>query len=421
VSEAPRWLAGGARHRDAALAGLAEWMRGGPGSVLLADKPGRRRLARVDATSAGALFLKIFPRPVSALEGTKRLLGLSPDAREWRMLARLHAAGLAVPEPLAHVELANGDRIVVTRFERGVPLADALGRRGRERRALLAELAALVRRMHACGVVHRDLHVGNLLATPHGLVLLDWQSALPVRLRGARLRDLGELDASLAPRLSHADRTRVAAAVLGLARPFGAHARAQLREVARARLARARAHWRSRTRRSLRAGRQYAPLAIGSARGLRLRDVDESHVAERFARDALRFETRGALDALGQALRGTPARRAWLAAAGLRARGVACERPLAWLETRRLGVPLRSALLLEALPPADSARARAELPRLRAELEACDVAHGALDEAALRVAPDGRLALGRLESVRFVRSAERARAGCQRVESVTQR
>jgi tRNA A-37 threonylcarbamoyl transferase component Bud32 len=351
------------------------------------------------------------------------------------MLTRLHAAHLAVPEPIAHLELASGERVVATRFVAGEPLSQALRRPARERRALLAELGALVRRLHGSGVVHRDLHVGNLLVTSHGLLLLDLASALPLRGRRARLRDLGELDASLAPRLSHADRVRVASAAQGLARPHDARGRAKLRDVARAGLERARAHWRSRTRRSLRAGRQYAPLSLAQGRGLRLRDVPEARVAallsgavEAGAR-VQSFDARGAWSALLFALRGSPARRAWRAAAGLRARGVACERPLAYVERRRLGLPLRAWLVLETLPPIGAAEA--DVARLRAALRARDVQHPEL-RAALRRGPDGRLALGRLEAVRFARGRDDEAFACaplrgarvraaQRGEIVTQR
>jgi hypothetical protein len=53
--------------------------------------------------------------------------------------------------------------------------------------------------------------------------------------------------------------------------------------------------------------------------------------------------------------RGSPARRAWLAGHGFAALGIGAPRPLAFLERRRLGLPLASLLVQEDLCPAPAA------------------------------------------------------------------
>lgn len=431
-----RWLAGDPHHRSALEGAVRALAAGAPEVEVLAEKPGRRRLARAELASGERVFLKHYPPYPPPTRGwlrawCKRRLGFGPDSREWRMLVRLRRAGIRVPEPLAHVALPDGGRVVATRFVPGRPLAEALRCPARERRALLDAVGRLVGSAHAAGVVHRDLHIGNLFVGEDGPLLLDLQAALPSRSTRARVRDLGELDASLASRASRSDRVRVATAALDVTRPFDAPAREAIRSVARASRARARAHWRSRTQRALRPGRQYARVALREGRGMRLREVPEARVLALLSgevRDAgiavQRFRAHGLGAVLAQWLRGSPARLAWCAGQGLRARGIASERPLAYVESRRFGVPIRSVLVLECLPALDAGMVRADPARfldaladLIAAMHERDVRHTALDRSALRRAPDGALALGQLTAVRF--QAPRESAQLASVERLT--
>jgi tRNA A-37 threonylcarbamoyl transferase component Bud32 len=361
VGEALRWLDGDGSRRPQ-LEPLLRALAGEAGPLeLLRDKPGRRRLLRAELAGAGACFVKQFPRGRGLRASAKRLLGQSPPQREWRALRRLHARGVPVPRPLARLALPDGGCALVTEWVEARPLAEALGAGRAERRALLEALGLALRRLHAAGWVHRDLHRENVMATAGGPLLVDLQLALPLRGWRWRRRDLGELDHSLSGVLSCADRVRLRAAALGLSRPFGPAARATLRDVGRASERRAQAYYRSRTRRSLREGRLYHALRLDDARGLCVRDVPEPALRDALAHAAVggraldtaagpvcatRWRA-GPLAALADAARGSPARRAWLAGHGLRARGLACVRPLAFAERRRLGVPLESWLVAE--------------------------------------------------------------------------
>jgi hypothetical protein len=417
ASDRAAWRAGREDLRDA-LGPLVRALvgDGDPQAVeILREKAGRRRLARGRLASGEACFFKHLLAPAGSgwRSAWKHRLGLSPAAREFAALQRLHAAGVAVPEPLALYRFPGGEFVLVTRLIEGVPLRSALRRPPSERRALLAAVGRLVARLHATGYAHRDLHADNLWASPAGPVLIDLPAALPWAVRWLRLRDLGELDMSLAHQLSLADRLRLRAAALGAAPPFSPVERAQLRAVGRASDARRAAHLRSRTRRSLRTGRLYTSLRHSGGRGMRLREADEADV--KGALDGSRSADRIAVEHFapgGAGLRAaweSPAKRAWLAGHGLRVRGVGAPRPLAYLEWRRLGWTRRSAIALERagdVGPADLGGGAAWLRAvvdLGAALRRDRIDHAALASARPCLTADARLGLSGLERVRFRR------------------
>ena len=340
---------------------------------MVREKPGRRRLAEGALPDGGRVFLKHLLPSDDAGKGWRRRLAGSPGAREFRTLRRLRAAGVPVVEPLALFESEAGDSIVATRFLEGEPLDQALLRPARERRMLLQALGRAIASLHAARVAHRDLHRENVWVAAEGPVLVDLQQAAPLWLPGLRWHDLGEIDASLAPLLSLADRVRLRAAALGLARPYDARARDRVRRMGRASEQRLRAHVESRTRRCLRPGRLYARIEGAAGEGFRLRSQGEDEVARAFANDApgvTRHE-------------GVAARDAWQAGHGLRARGIGAPLPkafalrdgqgLLWLEpvhpvgsvTANEVISLGVALRRHAVAvPEDAALCRDELGRI---------------------------------------------------------
>lgn len=460
---AVRWRAGAAAVQRAVERGLA-----GPDARVLRDNP-RRRLVRLEAPAAGPLLVKHF-RVASGRhplrERLKAALGRSPADREARRLARLHAAGVPVPPPLARGVLPDGDRILVLPWIDGASLATVLAQPPAGRRRALEALGRAVARLHAAGLVHGDLHADNLLFADGDPVLLDLQHARRSRGRAARRRDLGALDYSLRDRASLPDRVRLRAAALGLRRPFDAAARRSLRAVGDAARRRAHAHGASRTRRRLRPGRLVARLRLDEGAGLRWRAFPDRAAAEalRAHREVVARATRAAPDgdapdgllqagprgavtrvragglhlvvkegradgparALADAVRGSAARRGWRGGHGLLAREVPAALPLAFVERRRLGLPVRSWLVLEDLAPAPDALAAAvaapgptleALGALLARLHRRDVDHGDLKATHVFLARgaagggDGapRAVLVDLEHVRFPRRLAEAR------------
>lgn len=171
----------------------------------------RTRVLRVRAGDAHCV-LKHFGRtkpldPRDALGRSKALVNLL--AAEG--LAR---RGLPAARPLAAWSRAgSGSWLVLEELPEHRPLHEAvLAVRGRDRAALLHELALLVRHLHLAGVAYRDLKPSNVLVGPWGerrLVLIDHdrnrfgRAALPPEL--AR-RDLAALHAGLPPEVRAAER-----------------------------------------------------------------------------------------------------------------------------------------------------------------------------------------------------------------------
>ncbi len=384
MSEAITWQGGDAevqRRVEAALQGHAK-------PDVLRDNPRRRLMRRDD------LLIKRFRTGGhhALRERLKAAIGRSPADRERHFLQALHGAGVPVPAPLAWGRLAGGDRILVLPFLEGESGAPGLAAEPARRRAQLEALGRTVRAVHASGVVHGDLHAGNVLFTARGPVLLDLQHARRGAGPAARRRDLGELDYSLWFRASLADRLRIRRAAT--TEPDAD----ELRAIGEAARAKAWRHGRSRTRRLLRAGRQAARLRTDAGRGLRWHAFPETAAAEALAahREALakgdagpvlkddgrsritrvaaggrgvlvkEVLPRGPLRVVADAFRGSPAWRAWRGGHGLRERGLGAALPLAMLEARVLGFPVRSWLVLEDLSPACDLLALPEAARLPA-------------------------------------------------------
>jgi len=436
---------------------------------VLSHRPGRRRLLRLQLTGGEDLVLMHFAgggQCQRLRERVKNAVGRSTADRERRALEGLRAAGIAVPALRALAVLSDGGSVVATQYLVGTPLRDSLGGGRAERSALLDAVGALVRALHTGGRVHGNLHAGNIRVTRDGPVLLDLGAVRRSLSERGRRRDLGALDHSLAGRLTTTDRVRLQAAAMGLQRPFDASARRALRAVGRASEVRALRHAASQTRGTLAPGQRFASLQFEGATGLRRRELADSDLlaaltAHRCAQLAGRqlsggrsvlksdgrsrvtagplpdgswvikeYSAAGWRRALVDLLRGSPARRAWLGGHGLLARGIGAARPAAFLETRRWGLPVASAIVLEDLrrdAPADAdangvattAERVDALARLATQLHRRRIDHGDLKASHVYLRRRGRRIEARLidlEGVKFrryLRDGTRLRALAQ--------
>jgi tRNA A-37 threonylcarbamoyl transferase component Bud32 len=275
--------------KTAELARLAAEL--GAGATPLGVDVLKRNRARVTARAGDAVLKVYVERPETA-------------AREARALERARARGIAVPELLA-----SGPNWTATRWQDGA------------RRAARDDLALLLRDVgdaHRRGMLHGDLHLGNLLVRDGHVVFLDLQRArfLPWIPGPLRRRELGFLAYSLLEPLP-----------------------AELEPVRFWRDRRAQRRWRSRTQRCLRESGGFCAFEHAGVRGFRRREVEPAALAECLAAVAGvtpfkvshggRLHRRDSWIAKRFASSGD-ARRAWIGGNGLEARGIATGSPLAW-------------------------------------------------------------------------------------------
>ncbi len=367
-------------------------------------------------------------------EAWKQWLGRSPAMREWRALVELHAAGVPVPRPLALGLTAEGDPLVVTAHTGDGDLASVLDEvDATEAATWIERVAAAVSALHAAGYRHGDLHLGNLRVTDAEVWILDLQSARRTRSERLRLRDLAHLDFSLARRGLPLELRRVLRR--GEADParLDAAARRFVRDFAR-----------GRARRELRPGRAWRRIGHGSRRGLREATAPEEALEAALAaassgrdgerrrrgrtriwahaegsRDWVVKRTRpaSAAAALGDALRGSAARRSFFRGQRLALLGELAARPVAALDERRWGLARTSWLVLErvgeldldAWRPDDAESARrcaVALAEWIAEWQAWGIEHRDLKAGNVRISngEEGwRFWLVDLEDLRFRR------------------
>ena len=206
------------------------------------------RVWRLGAADGASAVLKVLlPRPKD-----RRVWGPSASLAR-RAHARAHqlrAHGIGAAAPVAFLERARGSRravsLTVAELVPGPSLRSwwqdhllpraALDPAGfvAAKRARLAEVARLLRHMHARGIFHGDLHAENLLVGLEGLVVLDLESirrgpgaARAVDKTLERLeRDLGGLGG-----LTRADRMRFLDAYLAGSATAASRRRALWRRV----------------------------------------------------------------------------------------------------------------------------------------------------------------------------------------------
>jgi hypothetical protein len=201
----------------------------GPGKITRAFKT--RLTVRMEIAGA-ALYLKrhaCIAEPRSWLDRLLFRPAVTDARREWDNLFRMRAAGIPTAEPAALGEdRATGRSLLLLEEIPDADPADDLIARGfppdrfGERRALLARIGDLVRRLHAAGFNHQDMYLCHIFVgrgPDRPLTLIDLQRA-GFRAGGAgrreRIKDLAQLNYSARPDLlTERDRLRLLTACLG--------------------------------------------------------------------------------------------------------------------------------------------------------------------------------------------------------------
>ena len=315
-------------------------------------------------TARGSVARKSYRR-----SGLERLGLRRPAAlREQAMLVFLRAAGVPVPEPLTlTLGEKNGDTLELRWIDGTVTLDQAWEQaEPRRRRRLARELGTLLRRFHDSGVIHRDLHAGNVLVGADGvLTLIDFHRARRNGSKSARAVDLCALGHHFLSRTRASDRLR-------FLRAYGAEPRALERAALRSRFAFQRHH----ERRCDGSGRAFLRLArgvlrvdehdrelagrlwlggLGSGRAIhsggdaRSTRVDDARLP--FPLFVKAFDDRGSWKRL---LRGSRARRAWRNLFRLAMAGLPTPRTVAFTENAGASLRPSSLLVTEFVPRAET-------------------------------------------------------------------
>lgn len=416
-----RWhVAPGCRDRLLGPQGLRldEWLRAGQARVV---KHGPHRT--VYAVELPGLKVHVKHNRVSNFRAWLRELIRPSKARLEAERARSVAErGIQTAVPLAVGEACSaffpGDSFLVTRsLDETAPLhgflADVLPalpppRQARVRHRLAHAIGELLARMHAAGIAHPDLHVGNLLVRlgwddqPH-LFLIDLHCVRLGRRLGwpASRANLVLLNRWFALRAGCMDRLRAWRAYQG-ARAAGRAARESqhssppdrrrvlratlpVRDLERRTLLSNLGFWRRRDRRCLGTNRYFRRLRSGAVVGHAVTDLDPAALAplladpdEPFRRPGVtllkdsrsstvvefelpvggamcrviykRFRGKPWRTLWRGLVRQPPAMRSWIHGHGLRERCLPTARPLAVLHRRRLGLPREGYLLAVKLP-----------------------------------------------------------------------
>lgn len=134
---------------------------------ILREVPGRK-VYRAVVGGIPAIVKEFMPK------GPRRWLRAYARDEATRALAA-RERGVAMVEPLAWAQLADGRQMLVLREESGaLSLHDVVldPPRGRARHALAQRVGRLIAKLQNEGFRHKDLHAGNILVRPDGSVLL---------------------------------------------------------------------------------------------------------------------------------------------------------------------------------------------------------------------------------------------------------
>lgn len=318
-------------------------------------KESAAKLVTVHATGGEDYFIKRYRHAAVPLRSFAYRFKKSPARVEWELAQKLATRDVPVVRHLALGERWRGlglsESILITEGFAGTDLT-----RFRDDPGKLAAVVTLVNRMHAAGVLQRDLHPGNILMSPAG---------------ESRLVDLD--GASLKPALTPAERNHnLAYLCIHLPLPVPAEVRALTRQVRSEVLA-------ARSARCFRTNREFGRQNFGGRRWTarhpwfnpaierilaapdeflnRARSLKAGRSSTVGAGDGLvlkRYNLRRWFNPLKNLFRASRARKNFQRAYHLELLGIATARPIATGDERRLGFPVRSFFLMEEIPDAVS-------------------------------------------------------------------
>lgn len=288
---------------------LSDWLREGTATVVK-DAPHRAvyrvRLPEFDC------YVKHY-RMLGFRSHVRAMLRPNKARREFEIALSIQRLGVAAPEPLAWgVERSRfglGACWLVTRtIDRAVPLLEYLENgfqllsttdQSRTRQCLANSIAEFVARLHAAGIVHADLHPGNLLLRFESggkpqLWLIDLHAvSLESECSWPTMRDnLVTFNRYFAMRAFRSDRLRFWLAYRkSICDTILAPTKVAARELERLTLESNRLLWRSRDARSLASNRYYIRVGAGATHGHAVRDIDPELLTQILADPEAQFRS----------------------------------------------------------------------------------------------------------------------------------
>jgi tRNA A-37 threonylcarbamoyl transferase component Bud32 len=382
---------------------LEEWRR--DGRLTIVKNGPLRAVYRVQLPELD-IHIKHY-RPSGLHSQLREFLRRNKAGREAALAVAIRIRGISTPEPIGWGReiggIGNTGGWLITRTEPGVPLS-TLFESGCQLAAesaheLARELGRFVARLHAAGVVHHDLHPGNILvdsvsAQPR-FSLLDLHA---VRIRQActwpvRRANLVVFNRYFALRASRSARLRFWRSYSAEAKHIGLPVDRAPRELERLTRESNLRFWAARDRRCLANNRYYRRINTGTYRGMVVGDLDGSLAplledpnrlidqsvnllkdgrsstvietmvslrGEPVAAILKRFRSVDRRDPWLALLRRTPTVRSWVSGHGLRERCLPTARPLAVLHRYESGLPREGFLLTEKIEGATELRAWAD-------------------------------------------------------------
>ncbi len=394
-------------------------------------KESAAKLVAIHAAGGKEFFVKRYRHFAFPFRPLKFFFKSSQARLEWKLAQELEKLGLPIVKHVALGERwsARGllESILITEKFDGEPLNEIS-------RLEPARVLKFVESLHKHGVLQRDLHPGNILATP------DCGELRLVDLHGIEIR------------LSLADEEKaenIAYLCIFLPLPVSADI-AKRSEQLRKQVFEKRSH------RALKENREFARQNFGglrwqvrlplltpaaekimadpdgflSSRAEILKRGRSSTVGKADGFVLKRFNLRKALSLFKDLFRSSRAVRAFCKAYHLELAGIPTARAVACAERRVCGFLLRSYLLMEEIPGAtelrkwrgEKARAISDAEKLIAQMHAAGFTHRDLKETNLIFDSAGKLFLIDLEGLEFVGevSAQRAEADMARFERAVQ-
>jgi tRNA A-37 threonylcarbamoyl transferase component Bud32 len=397
VADAPSPLRGAKGFRWAMAEGASRWL---PASLLdnpeafLQKNPPQNivkespvRAVSIFSGPQGEFLLKHY-KTRGARERLKYCIVSSKARKEWVMARRALRQGIPTPLPLAMAERRRGmilhDAFLITQaIVPSVPLIELIS--AGKQKALLSRTARLIRDAHDAGLLHQDLHAGNVLveSKEKKLYVIDLHRSRFVRRlsQGRRLWNLAQFFYSLKGSLSPEDKEAFLQQYDKEKDTFRDGFAEGLRKIDRLEERIYRRHMKSRTKRCLKnsggfyvvkeddwriwarrewkteallnAIKKHEEIVAAGKDGLIKADRRTAITLFDFKKRRIcvkEYRYKGILLRLKEIFRRSKARRGWLMGNGLVVRGITAIRPQALLERSRGGVRRQAFLIMETPP-----------------------------------------------------------------------